>query len=867
METTDRTYSGRRRRRSTTPAVKAANVMARVVITIGGLSTILAVTVVCVFLVAVVVPMFLPPAVEPAADGRAAVSWQGDARHLEINEYRTMGWIMDASGEVHLLNLEAGEPLGQYRPFGERTPTAMAFSIRDGHVAAGFQDGSVQYGTVDFATTYLDADQVTADVRESAAQRPTPHDGGMLELTPEGQYRLQTLRLQFEQPSMLESGTPIRLVDVSFKNSGPILAAFSDSGRLHIAEVSRTRNLLTGKVSVQLFGGSMQVPPSADGESVFWLGLAGLGDNAFLAWRGGRLLRIDTRLASEIKLAEDVTLTPEADAALSTVGFLIGKTSLVSGDTAGRIRVWFRVKPEHADTVDGATLVMGHQLPDAGAGITALAASSRSRMVAVGDEDGGLHLYYATNNRKLAQIPESAVDGGVLALKMAPKDDALYALGAEGLLAWRMDVPHPEINLQAIFTKVWYEGYTKPEHVWQSSSGTDDFEPKYGLMPLIFGTIKATVFSMIFAVPIALLAAVYTSEIMSPRLRAKVKPSIEMMASLPSVVLGFLAALVIAPYVEDFVPALLASFATIPFALLLGAHLWQLLPPRPLAAVRRYRLAAITLAGVAGVYLASVVGPVAEHLVFGGDFKAWLADREGSGAGGWLLMMLPATGLAALGAYTRWVLPRWRRFTRQWSRQTFVAAELARNLLVTIAVCLTAWSASWFLADIIGWDPRGGFIDTYVQRNALIVGFVMGFAVIPIIYTLSEDALNSVPEQLRAASLGAGATQWQTAMHIIVPTAASGIFSAIMIGFGRAVGETMIVLMAAGNTPLMEWNIFNGFRTLSANIAVELPEAVRDSTHYRMLFLAALALFVMTFVLNSGAEIVRQRVRKRAYQL
>ena len=154
-----------------------------------------------------------------------------------------------------------------------------------------------------------------------------------------------------------------------------------------------------------------------------------------------------------------------------------------------------------------------------------------------------------------------------------------------------------------------------------------------------------------------------------------------------------------------------------------------------------------------------------------------------------------------------------------------------------------------------------------MQRNSLVVGFVMGFAIIPIIYTIAEDALAAVPDHLRSASLGSGATPWQTASRIVIPTAMSGLFSAVMIGFGRAVGETMIVLMAAGNTPILEWNIFNGFRTLSANIAVELPEAVRNSTHYRTLFLAALVLFVMTFVLNTLAEIVRIRFRKKAMEL
>jgi phosphate transport system permease protein len=171
------------------------------------------------------------------------------------------------------------------------------------------------------------------------------------------------------------------------------------------------------------------------------------------------------------------------------------------------------------------------------------------------------------------------------------------------------------------------------------------------------------------------------------------------------------------------------------------------------------------------------------------------------------------------------------------------------------------------LLSAIGLDPRGGIFDTYVQRNALVVGFVMGFAIIPIIYTIAEDALSAVPEHLRSASLGCGATPWQTAVRIIVPTAMSGLFSAVMVGLGRAVGETMVVLMAAGNTPVMEWNIFNGFRTLSANIAVELPEAVRNSTHYRTLFLAALTLFIMTFILNTFAEMVRMRFRKKAFEL
>jgi phosphate transport system permease protein len=156
---------------------------------------------------------------------------------------------------------------------------------------------------------------------------------------------------------------------------------------------------------------------------------------------------------------------------------------------------------------------------------------------------------------------------------------------------------------------------------------------------------------------------------------------------------------------------------------------------------------------------------------------------------------------------------------------------------------------------------------TYDQRNAVVVGLAMGFAVIPIIFAISEDAFSNVPQNLVSGSLALGANRWQTVTRVVLPTASPGIFSAVMIGFGRAVGETMIVLMATGNTPIMDWSPFNGFRTLSANIAVEIPEAPVGGTLYRALFLAALVLFALTFLVNTAAELVRQRLRERYSRL
>ncbi|MDZ7582411.1 MAG: ABC transporter permease subunit [Deltaproteobacteria bacterium] len=865
--------TGRTRQRTTTRSVRFANLAARGLISFGGIATILAVLLVCVFLVAVVIPLFLPPRTEMVAPVPLA-DQPGGLEALGLNEYLTMGWGFSADGTLDVFRLDTGAVIGRHRPTGARIPTAAAFAVRDGVVAFGFDDGSAQSGTIDFVTRFIEPEQLPPDLRQTPVGTLVLHADGMLERTSEGQFRLQTLGIDLQEPVMIEQGAAVRLIDISMKSSGPVIAAYTESGTLHIDEIVSRKNLLTRKVTVTLSGGKIRFTPPENGQPPQWLTLTGLGDNVFLVWRDGTLLRFDARDIAAPAVAESVDLTPEADAHLTAFGHLIGKTSMVSGDSAGRVRVWFRIKPEKAGTMDGAVLALAHELPPAAAAVTSLRGSARSRMLAAGFTDGSVRLFHVTSGRLLAELTPPASQGSasaVRAVTLSPKDDALAAATAGRLAMWRMDAPHPEATIAAIFGPVWYEGYNEPRHVWQSSSGTDDFEPKYGLLPLIFGTIKATVYAMLFGVPLALLAAIYTSELMHVRLRGSVKTLIEMMASLPSVVLGFLAALVVAPFVENVVPQLLTAFVTVPFALLLGAYGWQLLP-KPLA-VRwnRLRLIAMALMLLAGLWLAVLLGPGVERALFAGDIMAWLAGQKGSGAGAWMFILLPLSCLGSALAVMRWVTPALLHRSRQWSQTRVAVFELSKFLIGATGTLALAWGISALLAQgpfgLWHLDPRGSFVDTYVQRNALIVGFIMGFAVIPIIYTISEDALSAVPEHLRSASLGAGATPWQTAVRIIVPTAASGLFSAVMIGFGRAVGETMIVLMAAGNTPIMDWNIFNGFRTLSANIAVELPEAVKDATHFRMLFLAALVLFAMTFILNTVAETIRQRFRKKAFDI
>jgi phosphate transport system permease protein len=417
-----------------------------------------------------------------------------------------------------------------------------------------------------------------------------------------------------------------------------------------------------------------------------------------------------------------------------------------------------------------------------------------------------------------------------------------------------------------------YEGYPEKGFVYQSSAGTQDAELKMSLVPLVFGTLKATFYAMLFAVPIAIAAAIYSSEFMDPSVRSVVKPTIELMASLPSVVLGFIGALVLAPLVESIITSVLLTFVAVPLGVVLFGFLWQLLPPRisysiPAAARFGLMFLMVVFAGL----LCYLFGPNIEKLVLmtsgerGLNTRDWLSGKGGA-TPGWLIFLTPLIAIGLSFAFNNYIKPRLPLYFQGISRVRLGSFEMLRFLALALVAFAIALTAGWLLSSA-GVDLRGNLLGGYVQRNSLMLGLMMGFAIIPIIYTVSEDALTSVPMSLRSASLGAGATPWQTAIRVVLPVAASGVFSATMIGFGRAAGETMIVLMMSGRTPIIDMNIFNGLSALSANIATEMPEATVNSTHYRMLFMSTMVLFVLTFIVNTAAEVIRARFRKRAYQL
>lgn len=853
----------RTRERKTRWAVRWADRAARWLIVGGGIGTVLAVSLVCVFLVYVVVPLFLPGRVGP----QRSLTWSaGQPLRLLVDEYESAVCVLGADGRVSMLQLTDGSQVDQQDFLLDRGLSAAAF-LRDGAQAVfGFNDGKVSLGAIGFATEFVSPDSLPEPLRKLRLGEIAPHEHGLVARTPGDQARIERLSAKTAEPLDLGLSSKIRRLDISDRSEGPLLCVLAEDGQLLLASVSRRTNLLTGDVEFDCE--TSQVPlakaagvrPPAD-----YVLLSGLGDNVYVAWTDGTLLRFDTSDWQHPRLAETRQLLADGADRLTALEFALGKTTLVSGDSQGAVRAWFTIKPEGAETSDGAVLVAAHEFPATGAEVTALVPSARRRTVCVGDAAGNIRMYYLTNERLVAR---TQVDDGsrVTALALAPHDDGLLALGDQRLTSWALDPGHPEVTLASLFRPVWYEGYASPAYIWQSSSGSEDIEPKLSLVPLIFGTLKATFYSMLFGVPLALCGAIYTSEFLQPAAKARIKPVIEMMASLPSVVLGFLAGLVLAPFAERVVPAMIACCFTVPLAFLLGAYLWQLVPQQWSLLAARWRFwwtcAVLPLGIIAGMNS----GPLLEQTLFSGDLRGWLDGQVASPLGGWFVLLTPLCAVA-VGWFVmqrlNLVLQRW---AVDWGRAAWAWLDFAKFLLGVAATILAAWLLAALLT-LLGWDPRGGVVGTYVQRNALVVGFVMGFAIIPIIYTIAEDALSTVPEHLRSASLGAGATPWQTAVRIIIPTAMSGLFSAVMIGLGRAIGETMIVLMGAGNASIMDWNMFNGYQTLSALIATEMPESVRESTHQRTLFLAALTLFLLTFVLNTVAESIRLRFRRRAYEL
>jgi len=725
--------------------VKLVDRLAAAGITLGGLFIIVAVLFIFLFILGEALPLFWPAqgqsrgtlklAAAPRSPSPSASPLPERPLAVGVDEYQMYLYELLPDGRFVFFRLPDGT-LAKEVPLASlagATVVSASRSLTGDFVGAGTAEGKVALAQVRFRPKYVDQKLVDID----------------LEVRERGAFVVD------------EAHRPVREVSYAEHEGKKAVAALVGDDEILVVQVDESEQekrdtLRTG------------------GERITHIRL-GRTESLVAATDRGNLHYWE--LGSEVRKIEAKHVSAEP---ITAIEYVLGGNSLLVGDDKGSLSAWFRVRQREDDT--DLHLVEAHQFPGQGASIQAIGRSPRDKSFVTASNDGALVLRHLTSERTLLTFPGSGTP--IDSVLVTPKSDGIIALDTAGqLLRFDISNPHPEVSWRALFGKVWYEGYSKPEYVWQSTGGTDDFEAKFSLVPLIFGTIKGTLYALLFAVPLALLGALYTSQFMHPSVKAKVKPTVEIMAALPSVVVGFIAGLWLAGRVERNVVPVLLLIVLLPVFGTSGMLLWDRVPKGLRHRVRPgMEVALIVPLLVIGGIVAFLIGPAVEAGFFAGDFQLWLKS---------------AVGLV------------------------------------------------------------------YDQRNCLVVGIAMGFAVIPIIFTIAEDAFTSVPQHLTAASLALGASRWQTAINVVLPTASPGLFSAVMIGFGRAVGETMIVLMATGNTPVLDWSIFNGMRTLSANVAVEIPEAPYGGTLYRTLFLASLVLFLMTFLVNTLAEVVRQRLRER----
>jgi phosphate transport system permease protein len=717
--------------------------IARWIVTLGGVTIIASILAILLVIIAEVYPLALKSTATPI--GTVDTTSGSPLLAIGVDEYRQVACRVTET-EVEFVDMKgAGQRTSPEVP-GLNGATIVAVSaVGRGPFCLGLSDGRAIPIEIRFEVSYAEGDRQV---------RPELIAADPLTIDPQGR--------------------PIRLLTHVATSDGSCTAAADGPRSLALVLVKQKRGLV-GPSRREETRGQLALPGDGD---ITALALDDRLDELYVGTSSGKLLVVDLRDFERPLWAGVVEAASRTNARVTALAFLLGDRTLIVGDSAGGVSSFQLLQSEAGNR----RLTKMHDFQAHGGAVVAIATSERDKGFLTADASGTVQLHYGTTGATLLSIPTGAE--AARAVTMGPKADGLLAADASGrLYHWALSNPHPEITLRSLFGKVWYEGYTEPEYVWQSTGGTDDFEAKFSLTPLVFGTLKGTCYALLFALPLAVLGALYTSQFMHPTIRGLVKPTVEIMAALPSVVLGFIAGLWLAPMMEQVVPGLFLMPLVIPLCILSALALWQLMP---LQLRGRFRsgteLMLLIPVVIVGGWLAFQLGSAMESQWLGGDYRHWL--------------------LSTLGL-------------------------------------------------------------TYDQRNSLVVGFAMGFAVIPIIFTIAEDSLSNVPQHLTAGSLALGATRWQTATRIVLPTASPGIFSAIMIGFGRAVGETMIVLMATGNTPVMDWSIFNGFRALSANIAVELPEAPEKGSLYRVLFLAALLLFLITFIVNTAAELVRLRLRRR----
>ncbi|KYL31471.1 phosphate ABC transporter permease [Pseudoalteromonas agarivorans] len=714
-------------------------------ISAGGVMVLIALLLIFFYLLYVVQPIFESAKVEKRNSFNVANAEQ--IVGLGVEEQTEVAFLLSQQGKVDFYSVQDGSFGKKLKTLSAELPSdASSFANSapfQGHYAFGLENGSVVLVAPKFLVTFPNNER---------------------KLTPRLDYPLGKMALEVD-----EQGAAIKRFAFSHYEDKTAVVALTEDKRVLFSSFVAEENMFTGEVEWVVERTELNIEGRVDEL------LISPDTTRTFVRSANQIYVYDTRYPSEVEQIQLLSANEES-ANLVSAQLLAGANSLMLANDNGEVSQWFEV-----NTDSGREYQKIRSFETTKQSKLNIFTEFYRRTFFTTSSNGELGVYYTTSEAKLWQGKVS--DGEIKNFAIAPRSNAALILADNQLTVLEIHNEHPEVTWSALWQEVWYEGYPEPGYIWQSTSASDDFESKFSLVPISFGTLKAALYAMLFAVPIALSAAIYTAYFMSSELRKVVKPTVEIMEALPTVILGFLAGLWLAPLIEEHLPAIVGLLILLPLGVLATALGWTKLP----VSIR--------------------------HKI-----------PEGSHS----ILLIPVVLL--IGWFS------------------FAMSE-------TVELWMFDGNVRQYLTNELGM--------TFDQRNSLVVGIAMGFAVIPTIFSIAEDAVFSVPKHLSNGSLALGATQWQTLVRVVLLTASPGIFSAVMMGLGRAVGETMIVLMATGNTPIMDWSIFQGMRTLAANIAVEMPESEVGSSHYRILFLAAFVLFIFTFIFNTVAEFVRQQLREK----
>jgi phosphate transport system permease protein len=719
-------------------------------VTLGGGMVLIALLLIFFYLLYVVEPIFRGVSIEGKQQFQVPANAEVVAMGME--EQSEIGYQFSASGELIFFALrpvtgtdwQAGQVL-QQEQLTDTIPTAFAATQpQNKRYAYALDGGYVQVVEPKFRSQFINGQRYTTP-------RSALDDlAALLQLDPQGR---KVTQLAYE-----------------YSGDSSLLVGVTGDNLVLVNLLQVTRNFITG--AVEMKSRFTELPMTSAVDQV----LVTPNLRQIFVRQGHRVTVFDVSAVGRVTERQVVSADRRKFGDVTVMKLLAGANSLMLGHASGSVTQWFEVAGD-----DGRRYQFIRDFKAGSSAIHDIVAEYYRRTFYTVSADGTVGVFHTTSQADLYLAKPERVSAEQLVID--PRANTMLVRSGGDYFSFVLENEHPEVSWSGLWQEVWYEGYPDPQYTWQSTSGSDDFEPKFSLVPISFGTIKAAAYAMLFAVPIGLAAAVYTAYFMSPGVRKVVKPTVEIMEALPTVILGFLAGLWLAPIVESYLPGIVAVIILVPLSIVIFALLASRLPTNLRNKFTDGRAALILMPLVVFVgWFSFELSPWLENAWFGGNVREYITNELGI---------------------------------------------------------------------------------TFDQRNSLIVGIAMGFAVIPTIFSIAEDAVFSVPKHLSNGSLALGATTWQTLTKVVLLTASPGIFSAVMMGLGRAVGETMIVLMATGNTPIMDWNIFEGMRTLSANIAVEMPESEVGSSHYRILFLAAFVLFIFTFMFNTVAELVRQRLREK----